>query len=110
MSVNDSSLGREKKKKNHVRRRRQFRAERKKKTLFVDDNSLGQKKKKKNPVRRRRQFRAKKKRKKKTENKEVLSVEVPKPRFSRPGFQDLGFRTSTHIRTDRLCDFISSID
>ncbi len=83
LSVDDDSLG-QKKKKNPVPRRRQFRA-----------------KKKKNPVRRRRQLGAKKKKEKK---REVLSVKVLKPRF-----QDLALRTS-HRQMHRLRLFISSID
>ncbi len=64
----------EREKKNPVRRRRQFRAERKEK-----------KKKKRGRVCQRQQFRAEEKKRKR--KKEVLSVKLPKPRF-----QDLALR------------------
>jgi hypothetical protein len=62
--------------------------------LSVDNGSLGRKgeKKKKNPVRRRWQFRR---------EKRNPVHRGPETWVSRPGSQDLGFRTSTHRCTDR---------
>ncbi len=106
------NLGRtEREKKNHVCRRRQFRAERKKnekkekKTMSVDDDSLGRKEKKmkkkeKNHVYRRRQFRAEKKtlsidngslgreKKEEKEKKENPVRQGLETSISGPGFQD----------------------
>ncbi len=116
LSVDDGNLGR-KKKKNPVCRRRQFRAERRRKnkkikTLSVDNEQFKKKKKKKKEER-------------------GLVCQGPETSISGPGSQDLGFKTSTHkhmhkkevlsvevpkprfqdlAQTDRLRLFISSID